>query len=44
MTTLRHYTMIVSRTLSMPGRIKAVLLVGSLLAMILGSGANGHWT
>jgi hypothetical protein len=43
MTTLRHYTMTVARTLSMPGRAKAILFVGSLLAMVLGSGAGSHW-
>jgi hypothetical protein len=43
MTTLRYYTVIVSRTLSMPGRVKAILFAGSLLAMVLGSGAQGKW-
>jgi hypothetical protein len=43
MATLRHYTMAVSRTLSMPGRLKAILFVTSLVAMVLGSGAETHW-
>jgi len=44
MNTLRHYSWTISRTLSMPGRVKAILFLGSLVAMVLGSGAETHWT